>query len=113
MGKIRVRIPCCREFDVVEPAVWTAYWTPQSMLLRSDLHFGRRSAHIGVDLALELHEIVLEHRNELARGVVELGLVLPSLVRIEQVRLDARQLGWPSQAQLSIRAQLTAAQDPV
>src|SRR5260370_29550821 len=65
-----------------------------SALLRSDLHFGRRSAHIGVNLALELHEIVLEHRNELARGVVELGLVLPSLVRIEQVRLDARELGW-------------------
>src|SRR5260370_26422087 len=58
-----------------------------SALLRSDLHFGRRSVHIGVNLAPDMQEIVLEHRNELPRGGVHLSLVLASLVLIEQVRL--------------------------
>src|SRR5262245_11033089 len=62
-------------------------------LLRGDLHLWRCRADIGVDVAFELHEIVLEHRDELASGLVELCLVLPSLVRIEQMRLDAGELG--------------------
>ena len=43
--------------------------------------------------SFELHEVLLEHVDELARGLVELELVLPGLLRIEQVRLDPGELG--------------------
>ena len=38
------------------------------MLLRRQPHFRRRGADIGLDLVLELGEIVLEHLHEVARG---------------------------------------------
>src|SRR5690242_17696580 len=76
------------------PALWSE--TPKKMeppLLRGDAHFRRRGAHVGVDVLLELHEVLLEHADQLARGLVELELVLPGFLRIEQVRLDAGELG--------------------
>ena len=46
-------------------------------LLGRDPHLRRRRADVGFDVVLELHEVLLEHRDQLARGLVELGLVLP------------------------------------
>src|SRR5260370_3548934 len=60
-----------------------------SLSLRRDPHLGRGGADIGVDVAFERHEILLEHGDQAAGGVVELRLALPCLVRIEQLRLDA------------------------
>src|SRR5436190_2465183 len=47
--------------------------------LSGDAHLGRRGAHLGVDIVLELGEVLLEHADELARGVVEGSFVLPRL----------------------------------
>src|SRR6267142_5929105 len=38
--------------------------------LRRDTHLGRGGAHVGVDLLLVFHEVLLEHAHELARGLV-------------------------------------------
>src|SRR5262249_55225310 len=52
--------------------------------LRGDLHLGSCSTDVGVDMALERHEVVLEHGDQAAGGFVELRFVLPSLVWVEQ-----------------------------
>ena len=41
-------------------------------LFRGDPHFRRGGAHVGIDVVLELHEVLLEHVDQLARGLVEL-----------------------------------------
>src|SRR5665213_487612 len=52
-------------------------------LLRSDAHFRRRRLDVGGDVLLELQEVLLEHADQFARGLVEGRLVLPGLERIE------------------------------
>ena len=85
----------------------------QVVLLRCDLHLGSRGADVGVNMALERHEVVLEHGDEAAGGLVELRLVLPSLVRIEQMRFDAGELPAFLEAEIRIGAELGVAQRPV
>ena len=51
-------------------------------LLRGDAHFRRGGAHVGLDVLLELHEVLLEHIDQLARGLIEFELVLPGFLRI-------------------------------
>ena len=61
--------------------------------LGGDTHLGGGGADVGVHVGLERDEVLLEHGDEASRGLVELRLVLPGLVRIEQMRLDAGELG--------------------
>src|SRR3984957_10459175 len=82
-------------------------------LLRGDADLGLGGADVGVDVALERHEVLLEHADECTRGVVELRLVLPGLVRIEQVRLDAGELGRHGEAEIGIGAGFCVAQRAV
>src|ERR1035438_3475114 len=58
--------------------------------LRRDAHFRRRRLDVGRDVIFELGEVLLEHADQIARGLVELRLILPGLERVEQMRLDAR-----------------------
>jgi hypothetical protein len=64
-------------------------------------------------VALERDEVLLEHGDEVARGLVELRLVLPGLVRIEQMRLDAGELGRHREAEIGIGAEFRVAQRTV
>jgi len=60
--------------------------------LRRDAHFRSCGAHVGFDVVLELNEVLLEHANELPRGLVEFEFVLPGFLRIKEMRLDAGEL---------------------
>src|SRR5947209_3403177 len=82
-------------------------------LLRRDAHLWRGGAYVGVDIGLELGEVLLEHAHELARGGVELGLVLPGLERVEQVRLDARHADRHLESEIGIGAELARLERPV
>src|SRR5262249_8166655 len=78
--------------------------------LRRNAYLGRGRAHVGVHVLLELHEVLLEHGDELARRLIELELVLPGLLRIEQMRLDAGQLRRHREAEVRIGAEFRVAQ---
>ena len=75
-------------------------------LLRRDPHLRRRRLDVGRDVALELGEVLLEHADEVARGFVELGLVLPGLERIEQMWLDAMHRGRYREPEIGIGAEV-------
>src|SRR6266852_5839285 len=81
--------------------------------LRRELHFRRGGADIGVDLRFELGEVFLEHADQRARGLVELGLVGPGLDRIEDMRLDAGQRGRHREAEIFVGAEIGIAQRAV
>src|ERR1700722_18552289 len=51
--------------------------------LRRELDFGSGGADVGIDLGFELGEVLLEHPDQGARGLVEFGLVLPGVDRSE------------------------------
>src|SRR6266481_3071452 len=74
MAKIRCPIPCSREFDVVEPAVWTADYTPcQTCALAGARRFRRREIELGllesIWQRLSFADDDLERRNqEYCRG---------------------------------------------
>src|ERR1700712_1676778 len=61
--------------------------------LRREFYFRRGGADLGVYLRFEPGEILLEHADQRPRGLVELGLVLPGLDRIEDMRLDPGKRG--------------------
>src|SRR5581483_10319640 len=82
-------------------------------LLRRELYVGRGGADVGVDLGLELGEVLLEHRDQGAGGLVELGLVLPGLDRIENMRLDTGQRGRHGEAEIFVGTELGVAQAAV
>src|SRR5215470_8424338 len=86
---------------------------PDLRLFGGDPHFRRGGAHVGIDVLLELHEVLLEHVDELARGLIELELVLPGLLRIEQVWLDAAKLGRHPEAEIRIGAEFRVFQRAV
>src|SRR5437879_1578172 len=56
-------------------------------------------------MVFELDEIIAEHRNEPARGLVELRLVLPRLERVEQMRLDTRYRTRHREAEIGVGAE--------
>src|ERR1700749_3125692 len=60
-------------------------------LLRGELDLGRGRANVGIDLGFELGEVLLEHADQRARGLVEFGLVLPGIHRVENFARHARQ----------------------
>src|SRR5262245_64613727 len=61
----------------------------RSQLLRRNPHFRCRGLDIRRDVLLEFGEVLLEHVDQVSRRPVELGLVLPGLERVEQMRLNA------------------------
>ena len=65
----------------------------RAALLRRQLQIRRGGADVGVDLGFELGKILLEHADQRARGLVELGLVLPGVDRIEDFARHTRQRG--------------------
>src|SRR4051794_33938526 len=65
----------------------------QCRSLGGDTNLRCGGADVRVDVLLEFLEVCLEHADELACRLVELGLVLPGFDRVEQVRLDARDRG--------------------
>src|SRR5437016_13321110 len=83
------------------------------LLFRRELYFRRGGTDVGVDLRFELGKILLEHANQRARGLVELGLVGPGLDRIEDMRLDAGQRGRYREAEISVGAEIGVAQRAV
>src|ERR1700684_2904219 len=61
--------------------------------LRREANLGRGGAHFGVDGLFVFCEVLLEQADQLARGLVERGFILPGLHRIKDVRLDSRHRG--------------------
>src|SRR5713101_6214931 len=100
---IRVRVAACR--PTARVSLRSTRATSLRALLRRDAHLRRGGLHVGVHLAFEAHEIVAEHAHQLARGLVEVGLVAPGLERIEQVRLDARHGSRHREPEIRIRAE--------
>src|ERR1700730_15829426 len=81
--------------------------------LRSELDVGRGGADVGVDLGLELGEVLLEHGDKRPRRLVELGLVLPGVDGIEDLGRHPRQRGRNRKAEISVGAELNVAQAAV
>jgi len=73
----------------------------------------RELTHERVDVALEGDEVLLEHGDQLAGGLIELALVLPGLLRIEQMRLDAGELGRHRKTEIGVGAEFRVAQGSV
>ena len=59
-------------------------------LFRRRAETRRRRLHVGVDVRLELGEVLVEHVDQRARLRVVGGLVGPGLARVEDLRVDAR-----------------------
>src|SRR5260370_517050 len=99
---IRVRVGACR--PTARVSLRSTRATSLRALLRRDAHLRRGGFHVGVHLTFEAHEIVAEHAHQLARGLVEVGLVAPGLERVEQVWLDARHRSRHREAEIGIGA---------
>src|SRR5581483_7171282 len=82
-------------------------------LFRREPHFRRGGTHVGIDVALEGGEILLKHADELARGVLEFGLVGPRLRWMQNMRLHARHRGRHLEAEIGIGAELRLVQAAV
>src|SRR6266436_320785 len=78
-----------------------------------ELHFRRGGADVGVDLGFEFCKVLLEHADQRARGLVELGLVGPGLDGIEDMRLDAGQRGRHRESEILVGAEIGVAQRAV
>src|SRR5258708_18192896 len=72
------------------------------LLLCRDAYFGSGRTHVGIDVVLVFHEILLEHPYQLARGLVEGRFVLPGLHRVEEVRFHPRYRGRHREAEIRI-----------
>src|SRR6266404_5894965 len=85
----------------------------ERVLFRRELYFRRGGADFSVNLRFELGKILLEHADQRARGLVELGLVGPRLDRVEDMRLDAGQRGRYREAEIFVGAEIGVAQRAV
>src|SRR4051794_20724850 len=78
--------------------------------LRREFDFRRCGANIRVDLSFELGEVLLEHADQGAGGLVELRLVLPGIDRIENVAGHPRQRGRDGEAEILVGAEFHRSQ---
>src|SRR4051812_8622858 len=61
----------------------------EGVLLRRELEIRRGGADFGIDLGFELGKVLLEHADQRARSLVEIGLVLPGVDGIEYLARHA------------------------
>src|SRR4029077_4017730 len=92
-------------------AAWRSRMLPMTTqndewLFRRDANFRCRRLDVRRDVLFEFGEVLLEHRDQVARGFVELSLVLPGLEGVQQMRFDTRDRRRHREPEIGIRTEI-------